>query len=283
MQAQQLIQIALLLSIFLVVFSLGLEAKPGDAVFLLRRPSLALRSLLSMHIVMVAFAVAVTQLFKLDPEIEVAILALAVSPVPPVLPRNSRKGGGDNSYSVGLLFVAVLAAFVIVPVSIDGLGRYFGVKAYMPPGKILPIVLITALVPMVSGILLSRFAPKFAARLVGPLGKGAWILLLAVALPVIIFNAGLMFSMLGNGVLAVLVAFSLVGLMVGHLLGGPDPEARTVLALATCVRHPGIALTIVAVNFPHLKSAVLAVILWHLIVGMILTTPYKTWRRKSSR
>jgi BASS family bile acid:Na+ symporter len=78
----------------------------------------------------------------------------------------------------------------------------------------------------------------------------------------------------------VLVAFSLAGIFVGHMLGGPDPEERTVLALATCARHPGIALAIVGLNFPHLKSAVFAVILWHLLIGVIVTLPYKTWRKR---
>jgi BASS family bile acid:Na+ symporter len=278
----QLIQAALLLSIFCVVFSLGLEARPGDAIFLLKRPSLLLRSLFSMNVVMVAFAIVVAEIFKLEPETKVAILALAVSPVPPVLPRNSSKARGDVAYSVGLLFVAVIASLVIVPVSIDLLGRYYGVDTYISPAKLLPLVLLTALLPMIAGILVARYAPGIAARITRPLSKGAWILLLLVFLPVLVFKAGAMWAMVGNGVLLVLVAFSLVGILVGHLLGGPDPEDRTVLALATCVRHPGIALAIVGLNFPHLKAAVFAVILWHLLIGVIVATPYKAWRRKAA-
>jgi BASS family bile acid:Na+ symporter len=277
----QLIQATLLLSVFCVVFSLGLEAKPGDAVFLLRRPSLLLRSLLSLNVVMVAFAVAVAELCNLDAEVKVAILALAVSPVPPVLPKKNRKAGGDSAYGIGLLFAAVLASLIIVPASIDLLGRYFGVQTMMPLGKILPIVLLTAVLPMALGILLAKIAPGIAARIAGPLGKTAWILLLLVFLVVIIFKAGAMWSALGNGVILVLVAFTVLGLAVGHLLGGPNPQDRTVLGLATSVRHPGIALAIVGLNFPHLKAAVLAVILWHLVVGAIVSAPYIAWRKRS--
>jgi BASS family bile acid:Na+ symporter len=276
----QLIKIALMLSVFCVVFSLGLEARPGDAIFLLRRPWLLLRSMVSMNVVMVAFAIAVTAAFNLDPEVKIAILALSVSPVPPVLPRKSRKAGGDNAYSVGLLFAAVIASLIIVPVSIDLLGLYYGVDTYIPPAKILPIVLITALLPMLAGILLAKLAPTIAGRIAGPIGKGAWILLLLVALPVLVFKAGAMWRVLGDGVILVLLGFSLIGILVGHLLGGPDPQERTVLALATSVRHPGIALAITALNFPHLKAAVFAVILWHLLVGMIVSIPYISWRKR---
>jgi BASS family bile acid:Na+ symporter len=276
----QLIRAALLLSMFCVVFSLGLEARPSDAVFLLRRPGLLLRSLVAMNVVMVVFAIAVSVAFKLGPEVKVTLLALAVSPVPPLLPRNSRKAGAQTPYGIGLLFAAVLAAIIIVPVSIEILGRLFGVSAHMPLGKIEPIVLLNALLPLLAGMLVHEIAPDFATRIAGPFGKGAWILLLLVFLPVLIFKASAMWAMLGNGVVLVLAAFSLAGILVGHALGGPDPEERTVLALATCARHPGIALAIVGFNFPHLKSAVFAVILWHLLIGVIVTTPYKTWRKR---
>jgi len=281
--AAQLIQLALLISVFCVVFSLGLEAKPGDTIALLRQPGLLLRSLFAMNVVMVGFAVVVAESFNLDPEVKVAILALAISPVPPVLPRKNRKAGGDGAYAVGLLFVAVLASLFIVPVSIDLLGRFFGVQAHMPLDKILPIVLLSALLPMVAGILLGRFAPGIAARIAGPLGKGAWILLLLVFLVVLVFKAGQMWDVLGDGVILVLAAFTVLGLAVGHLLGGPDPADRTVLGLATSVRHPGIALAIVGLNFPHLKAAVFAVILWHLLVGAIVSAPYIAWRKRGRK
>jgi bile acid:Na+ symporter, BASS family len=276
----QLIRPVLLLSVFCVVFAFGLEARPGDPVFLLRRPGLLLRSLLALNVVMVAFAIAVSEIFKLDPEVQVAILVLAVSPVPPILPKNSVKANGDIAYGIGLLCAAVLASIVIVPVSIDLLGRYFGVNAYMPPMKIVPIVLLTALLPMLGGIAVHKFAPGIASRIAKPLGRWAGILMLLVLLPVLFFKAGQMWSMVGNGVLLVLIGFSVVGLAVGHLLGGPDPDDRTVLALATCMRHPAIAFAIVTLNFPHLKSAVLAVILWHLLIGLVVTIPYKAWRKR---
>jgi BASS family bile acid:Na+ symporter len=47
-----------------------------------------------------------------------------------------------------------------------------------------------------------------------------------------------------------MVAFVGVGLIVGHLMGGPDPEHSIVLALSTACRHPAIALSIAAANFP---------------------------------
>jgi BASS family bile acid:Na+ symporter len=96
----------------------------------------------------------------------------------------------------------------------------------------------------------------------------------------ILFGAwGLIVSMVGNGTLLILAIFTLVGVAVGHLLGGPDPANRTVLALATGTRHPGVALAIAGATFPDQK-AVVAIVVWHLIVGGIVSGPYAKWRQR---
>jgi bile acid:Na+ symporter, BASS family len=73
--------------------------------------------------------------------------------------------------------------------------------------------------------------------------------------------------------------FVLVGLAVGHLLGGPDPEDRTVLALSTAMRHPAIAIAIAQSNFPDQKLAPAAILLY-LLVSVIAAAPYLKWTKR---
>jgi hypothetical protein len=49
-----------------------------------------------------------------------------------------------------------------------------------------------------------------------------------------------MWTLVGNGAVLPIIAFVLVGLVIGHLLGGPTPENRTALAFSTASRHPGL-------------------------------------------
>ena len=81
-------------------------------------------------------------------------------------------------------------------------------------------------------------------------------------------------------VIAILV-FLAVGLAVGHVLGGPNPNNSVVLALSTACRHPAIALSIAAANFPEERFD--AVILLYLILGAIAAVPYLAWHRRRSR
>jgi BASS family bile acid:Na+ symporter len=61
-------------------------------------------------------------------------------------------------------------------------------------------------------------------------------------------------------------------------MGGPDPEHSVVLALSSACRHPAIALSIAATNFPDERFG--GTILLYLIVSAVVGIPYIAWQRK---
>jgi BASS family bile acid:Na+ symporter len=156
---------------------------------------------------------------------------------------------------------------------IEAIGRIFGLDMHEPVGKIASVVLISIVIPLVAGIVLRHFAAAFAERIASPISTVATVLLVIACIPVLIVVAPTFWSLVGNGVVASLIAFTLIGVAVGHFLGGPNPHNRAVLALATGTRHPGIAIAISSINFPNQK-AVLSVVLFHLIIGAIVSLPY---------
>jgi BASS family bile acid:Na+ symporter len=277
----QMIPIAIMVSILLTVFALGLEARPKDLIGLFRQPSLLVRSILSMNVLMVIFAVAITQIFHLAPAVKIAIVALSLSPVPPALPKKEHKVGGTGSYAIGLVVAAALLSIVLVPGWLHILGSYFGFEENTGLSAIISIVLTKVLAPLVAGTLLGQFAPALAKRIVKPISILAALLLIAAVLPVLFVSRHAMWAMIGNGVLIAVVLFALAGMLIGHFMGGPDADNRSVLALATSMRHPGIALAIAGINFPEQKKTVLIVILFHLIAGAIIAAPYMRWRKRS--
>lgn len=261
-------------SIVILVFAIGMHATLADTAELLRRRGLLVRSLLSLNVLMLVFAVALVQMFALPTPAKVALLALSVSPIPPLLPKKLKGVHGAEPYTASLIVFAALLSIVIVPASMDVLGAYFHQDVHVPPSRLVPIVLVVILVPLLLGMLVNKLFPSFANRFATPIGKLGSILLALSAAALLISQWKPLFSMFGSGVMIVLTIFSVVGAMVGHLLGGPEPENREVLALATSVRHPGIAITIAAINFPDEKSVPLVVV-WHLIIGTVVAIVYK--------
>lgn len=261
-------------SIVILVFAIGMHATLADTAELLRRRGLLVRSLLSLNVLMLVFAVALVQMFALPTPAKVALLALSVSPIPPLLPKKLKGVHGAEPYTASLIVFAALLSIVIVPASMDILGAYFHQDVHVPPSRLVPIVLVVILVPLLLGMLVNKLFPSFANRFATPIGKLGSILLALSAAALLVSQWKPLFSMFGSGVMIVLTIFSVVGAMVGHLLGGPEPENREVLALATSVRHPGIAITIAAINFPDEKSVPLVVV-WHLIIGTVVAIVYK--------
>ena len=75
--------------------------------------------------------------------------------------------------------------------------------------------------------------------------------------------------------MAVVVAVSAA---IGHWLGPRDAEQRTTLALESAARHPGLAMTIAALNFS--PQTALPVLIPYLIVFTVVTTVYLQWRKR---
>jgi len=102
------------------------------------------------------------------------------------------------------------------------------------------------------------------------------------AVPILIGLAGTVFSVISNGTVLSLVAFAVAGLIVGHVLGGPEPDTRQVLALATASRHPAVALSIAHANLPAQTLAGAEVFLY-LILSGALSALYLSWLKRRRR
>jgi bile acid:Na+ symporter, BASS family len=279
MTVEQLLRGAILLSITLIVLSFALRATWREATSLFRNPSLLLRSLVAMNVLMPLFAATLVALFTFRPAVAIALLTLAVSPVPPFLPRKQLRLVAEREYVLGLLSASALLNVVLAPLTVVLIGLAFSRHVDIAPEKIARMVGLTVLVPFALGLIINRLRPTFAAR-ASPLADKAGVLLLVVAAVAVLIKLWpVMISLIGDGTVLAFVAFVVVGLAVGHILGGPDSASRSVLALATATRHPGVALVIAVGNFPNDKSAAPALALY-LLVATIVSIPYVIWRRR---
>jgi BASS family bile acid:Na+ symporter len=280
MTLEQLIRTAILVSIMLIVVSLALRATWRDATYLFRNPPLLLRSLLAMNVLMPIFAATLVGLFTLRPAVAIALLALSVSPVPPFLPRREMKlVAEERQYIHGLLGTTALLTVLLAPLTVALLALAFSAHVTIEPARIARVVALTVLAPFALGLIIKRVSPAFAERASPATDRAGLLLLLVAAVAVLIKLWPAMIALVGDGTLLAIVAFVAVGLAVGHLLGGPSPDTRPVLALATAMRHPGVAAAVAFGTLPGDKAVAPALALY-LLVAFILTIPYVKWRRR---
>jgi BASS family bile acid:Na+ symporter len=264
---------AVKVSLALAVLAIGLRSSEGDGLWLVRHPGLLARSILSINVIVPIVALAVAQAFDLNPAVKVALVAFSISPVPPVLPNQTGKAGGESAYAIGLLTFVSLVAIVLVPLSVTLLAALFGATVHLAGRPVAGLMVETVLAPLGVGLLIRRFFPSFAARAAKPVNVVGMVVL-AVGFLLILFGAWpTIRSLIGNRTLLAIVIVTALGLFVGHELGGPIDANRPVLALASVLRHPAVAIAVANTAFPNSRLVAPAVLL-QFIVAALAASPY---------
>jgi BASS family bile acid:Na+ symporter len=233
-----------------------------------------------MFVIMPVICVSVALFANLPPPIKVALVALAISPVPPFVPKKELMTGGRHAYVIGLLFLAAVLSMVFVPVVTSFFAQWFNHPAALPPAKVAKTVLVTILIPLVLGVELHRRMPALAGKVSRPAGLVGLVLLLVCVVPALARLWPLISSFIGDGTVLKLALIALIGTAVGHWLGGPDPFDRRVLAISTSARHPGVAIAVATSAYPDGRLALAAVLLYVLVV-FIVHVPYVIWSKRS--
>lgn len=264
-----IVKLLLILSIFLTIFSLSLRARHVDWFYLFRNSGDGLRALIAMYLIVPVFAVCVALNFDLDPAVKIAMVALSLSPIPPLLPGKQLKVGSEPDYVTGLLVGAAIASLVVAPLASLLIDLFVPRHIGLSPARILPPLLLTVGFPLVAGRIVGAFLKPETAQSAGNIiAKGAMGLLIGCALILLYFLGSSIWTLLGNGTLLALLSMIIVGLVAGYLLAG-KPEHRAPLALAASTRHPGVAIAIAATHFPDEKLAPAAIVLFVLVNAVV--------------
>jgi BASS family bile acid:Na+ symporter len=277
--AAALVLLGIKISIVITVLGIGLSTRRGDATSVFRDPAQLVRSLLAMQVIVPLFAIFVVRTFDLEIPVKIALVALSVSPVPPIWPKRTLQAGGEQAYTIGLLVASSTLSILIIPSAVEMMESIFSVPVRVSPASIGNVAFVTVLLPLFVGIEIRRLWPRFANRASETVIKTGFALLVLCAVPLLVKSLPAMASLIGNGTLLTMIALVLVGLGAGHLLGGPVEGERTVLGLACATRHPAIALTIAMANFPNERLVPAAIILY-LLVSFIVSTPYVMWNKR---
>jgi BASS family bile acid:Na+ symporter len=274
---QTLIPLVLTLSLAGLVFAVGLNADHGDLLYLFRHPYKLLKAIVAVIVIPPVAAGLLVSLAPVAPIVKAAIMVMAVSPVPPLVPGKGLAAGARKEYVYGLYVALSLATVVSAPLVLAIAEAVFERHMFLPLASLLKTVIGGVIIPLALGVLVRRGAPAFAARSWTAISRIALALGILSIVPIAAKLWPAMTTLIGNGTVVAMAAATIVSLIGGHILGGPDPRDRATLAIASSVRHPGIALAIAGASFHEPKVA--SGILLFLLVGMIVSLPYIQWMK----
>ena len=279
MDVQQFIAWAFQLSILAMVFAFGLATTSRDVRDLVRHPGLLGRSLVAIFVIVPVVAVVLAHAFDFPHAAEVALIAVAISPLPPLIPRNLITAGRRASYPAALMATVALLSIVIVPLLAELIGRYLEPSFAMSPLRVAGVIAVTVLLPLVTGLAIRALRSALADRIELPASLIGTVVLRLATLALLFTDLHAIWALIANGMVVAIAVFVVVGLAAGHLLGGPEPDGRTVLALADASRHPAIAFAIAAASSLELHFG--AAIVLYLLLGDLFGLPYTIWRQRT--
>lgn len=265
-------------STVILVAALSLFARWQDVFHFIHHPALGLRAFLAMYVIVPAIALIFVALLDLRPGVALALLVISLSPVPPRLPSKQHKSGAESAYVTGLLVSSAAVSLVVMPLGLHLIGSVFGRDVEVSSAGIATTLAITVVIPMILGLLARKPLGARAERVAAIMAKISMVMLAIGALVILVMIAPGMWALIGHGTLVALAAMVVIGLVAGYLLGGPVPGNRSALALATSMRHPGVALGVVTASFPGAQPAVLAIVLFTLL-NVIISIPFLKWVR----
>jgi BASS family bile acid:Na+ symporter len=272
--------------VFSQMLAIGINQSFQDIMFLWRQPELLLRSLLAV-IVLVPLAVGLMLwVFDLPPGIATGLALLAAAPGAPLMAKRTQMAGGDPAFAASLQLKLALLAVVITPVTLAIYYALFELATErVTPFKVALQVAEVTFLPVTIGMFIQLLAPKFTERIgkfVRLFANILFIVLFVVLIVILALKPDLR-AMLNLGGLPTTAIIIMVGisLAIGHLLGGPIREQRSVLAIASIARNIGLALFIAGLS--DYGEKIIPTLITFTFLGAFLAVPYSIWSKRQTK
>jgi BASS family bile acid:Na+ symporter len=211
----------------------------------------------------------------------VALVTLSMTPVGALFPQGmlALVRAERGAYAHGLFVATTVLSVVLTPLAVEVINVLYGEDLHLSPLTVTNVAVGALLLPLGIGLVVGRFLPA-AKRWVPTVQQASGRLFLLCLVGFTILGWSRMALIIREGTLLAIAIISMCGLAVGHLLGGPDEDDRTVLAFATVSRHPGVAVAIAALTREPLApiGVLLAV-----VVNEVAVVPYRWWRQRLRR
>ncbi len=270
-------------TIFSLMLAIGVNHSFRQLTFLLRRPQLLLRSLLAVIVLVPLVVGLLLWMLDLSPAVAAGLAVLAAAPGAPLTTQRTEMAGGEPTYSASLQLTLALLAVVITPLTLAIFNALFELADLgLTPVDVARQVAQVTFLPVIIGLLIQRFVPRLAEVMGKPMRMLANVLfiMLFVVLIILLVLAPDLRTMLNLDSLSTVTIIIMVGsfLAIGHLLGGPSQEQRSVLAIASIARNVGLALFIA--DLSDYGQNFIPTIFSYMILGALVAVPYSVWSKR---
>lgn len=203
----------------IIMFGLGLSLTPADFGRVARHPKAVIIALVCQLVLLPAICLGLVYLFQLPPVLAVGMMLLAASPGGTSANLYSHLFRGDVALNISLTAINSVLAVVTLPLITN-----FAIAIFLPDegelglqiAKTLEVFAIV-LLPVLLGMLVRWWKPKFADAMDKPVRIASIIILAVVIVGAIISNLQLLLDNVGSLAL-ITVLFCILSLTIGYLV-----------------------------------------------------------------
>ena len=264
---QKLVPVCMLGFVLSSMLSMGLGLTLGEIATPLRSVRRVVMSLLANFVLVPLVALGLAALLRLDEPFGVGLLLLGSAAGAPFLPKLTQLAKGNLAFAVGLMVLLMVITVGFLPLVLPLLLSGVSVDS----AKIARSLFLLMLLPLAAALVVKARFPAAAARTRPILDRISNLSLILFTLLLITVNVNNVLAVFGTRAILAGLLFIIISFGIGWLLGGPEPDARRVLALATAQRNIAAALVVAAQSFEDPKVVVMVIVV--AIVGLLILMP----------
>jgi bile acid:Na+ symporter, BASS family len=237
--------------VFLAGSMLGIGLKVGkdDILAVLRDRSWLVRVVIANFVLIPASGILAARALAMKPENALALIVLACAPggMSALQYLSKKQGTAALAYGSGTTVLLTFLSIFLTPALI-ALAMPGGLSLTVPYGSAILFVALFMLLPLVLGTLVHHLARTAAGRLSGPVSLIATLAFIGAMVKMLNITKWAKGEMGTKGLVAI-VAFILISMLIGWLLGGPRKWTRPILATSSSMRNIALALAIAIRSF----------------------------------
>jgi predicted Na+-dependent transporter len=235
-----------LLFVVASMLAMGLSLTMAQITGPLKNVRLVVLALLANFVLVPALAFLITRVIPLDPALKTGLIILSTVAGAPFLVKEVQAAKGNLALGVGLMFMLMIVTIIYVPIVLPMLLQ--GVE--VNPWDIAKSLIVTMLLPIILGLIYRSHSAEEAGQWAATLNKASGLALLVMLVVGLGLNISNILSLIGSFGFLALLLFVVGSLLIGFLVGGRDPEVRSVMGLGTAQRNVAAAILVASLNFP---------------------------------
>ncbi len=262
---------------FITVFSVMAAIGTTISIRHLRSPSLLIRGLINVLVIVPIAGFATTFAFGLSLPEQVGVVLMVIAPGAPLALRRALGSGGDAGFAPTLQIAVAILAVPAVPLWVIVGNWILGTHGFADATAVARQVFLAQLLPLGLGAMMRRVASVRGARIGRVLGRVGAILLIAALISILV-NVRYSILLTHFWPIVCVAITTIAALVAGHILGSPSPEVRHAMAIAGAMRNVGLALLVATAN--QTPPEVEVVIISYAITSIVIVAAYIRWWTK---